>query len=132
MQGWYLDFLSKILALTRGEDIVYVSTTFHQESGGRAVVLTGRGVVMAGVTFTDSAAKVTASRFPRSALRSIEIGDVDRIGMLAGEQWPRVESVTLTFDGTALALPVDDATVSETTRRSLDAIVPSLVVDLEG
>ncbi len=131
-QEWYLDFLSKILALSRGEDIVYVSTTFHRGSGGRAVVLTERGVITAGVTFTDAAAKVSASRFSRSTLRSIEVGEVDRVSMVSGEEWPRVESVTLAFDGTALALPVDAETVSAATRRSLDAIVPSLIADLNG
>ncbi|NEN04358.1 hypothetical protein G3T36_00590 [Diaminobutyricibacter tongyongensis] len=128
--GWYLDFVSKILALTRGEAVVYVSTTFHRESGGRAVVLTGRGVITAGVTFTDAAAKVTATRLSRSTLRSIEVVDVDRMSLTAGEEWPRVESVILTFDGTALTLPVDSGTVSTATRQSLDAIVPSLISDL--
>ena len=130
--GWYLDFLSKILALSRGEDIVYVSTTFHRQSGGRAVVLTGRGVITAGVTFTDGAAKVTATRQSRSTLRSIEVVSVDRMSMTAGEEWPRVASVVLTFDGTALTLPVDSETVSTATRQSLDAIVPSLISDLSG
>jgi hypothetical protein len=132
MQEWYLDFLSKILALSRGEDVVYVSTTFHHESGGRAVVLTDRGVITAGVTFSDAGAKIAASRFPRSALLSIEVGEVDRVNMVEGGEWPRVESVTLTYEGTALALPVDDETVSESTRRSLDEIVPSLIADLHG
>ena len=130
--GWYLDFLSKILALSRGEAIVYVSTTFHRESGGRAVVLTERGVITAGVTFANGAAKVTATRQSRSTLRSIEVVDVDRMTMTAGEGWPRVASVVLTFDGTALTLPVDSETVSTATRESLDSIMPSLISDLNG
>ena len=130
--GWYLDFISKILALSRGEDFVYASTTFHRETGGRAVVLTERGVITAGVTFTEAAVKVTATRQSRSTLRSIEVVDVDRVSMTGGEEWPRVASVTLTFDGTALNLPVDSETVSTATRHSLDPIMPSLISDLNG
>ena len=126
---WQHDVVAKILAITTGQDILYLSLSSPDEGNWEIVVFTEAVVVH--VLINRQAPTATYSEiqcFPRSSLMSLEIVEVDPLPVDEAP-WPTNLNLLGRYQTATVALPLDRF-ASPTNKKDLTRLLASLLNDL--
>lgn len=130
---WYLDILARVLRITSGDEIVYLTSgvKFSSNSSDVAILaLTSKAVIH--VVFegrNGSRDKVTSSIFLRSRISEVELVRLNRWGNPTEPDLINWEVAFVRDDGERYVLPmaIDDTTPST----EVAELFPSLLEDME-
>jgi hypothetical protein len=129
LPSWQRDVLSKILALTFDQDILYLSTAMPEGEDWDIIVFTDETVVRVLLVRNDGEpAHSETSAFPRSSLESLELMDVAPIPD-DDEVWPSGLNLIGHYRSATVTLPLDNF-ASPHNRRDLERLLTSLLRDI--
>lgn len=127
--AWQHDIVAKILAITTGQDILYLSLSSPDEGNWEIVAFTEAVVVHVQInrqTPTSTYSEIQC--FPRSSLLSLEIVEVDPMPV-DDASWPTNLNLLGRYRTATVALPLDRF-ASPTNKKDLSRLLASLLNDL--
>lgn len=128
---WQRDVISKILALTLNQEILYLSTAMPDDEDWDIVAFTKTSVVrVLLVRVEGSPSRTETSTFARSSLESLELLEVAPIPGDDAE-WPSNINLLGHYRSDTVALPLDKF-ASGTNKRELVRLLESLLEDVAG
>jgi hypothetical protein len=129
LPDWQRDVLSKILALTYEQEILYLSTAMPDASDWDIIAFTDASVVQVVMTRVDGKAEhVEASVFLRSSLESLELLDVASVPW-DDAVWPSELNLIGHYRSATVSLPLDKFS-SPGNKRELVRLLTSLLQDI--
>lgn len=126
---WQQDVLSRILALTYDQDILYLSSALPDDDDWDIVAFTDASVVRVLMSRVNgSPSHIEASAFPRASLQSLELMDVAPVP--ADERvWPSELNLIGHYLSATITLPLDKFS-SPDNKRDLVRLLTSLLQDV--
>jgi len=129
LPDWQRDVLSKILTLTLGQEILYLSTAMPDDNDWDIIAFTQTTVVRVLLVRNDGEpSRTETSVFPRSSLESLELLDAAPIPDDESE-WPSDINLIGHYRSATVALPLDRF-ASSTNRRELVRLLKTLLEDV--
>ena len=128
-QAWQSEAVSRILVLTYGQELHYLSLASPESGDWEIVAFTDATVVRVTVVrTTKGVSHVESLALPRSSLESLELLDVAPLSD-DKERWPDELNLIGHYRGATLRLPMDKFASSDN-RKDLVALLSSLLSDL--
>ena len=128
-QSWQQEAVSRILVLTYGQELHYLSLASPESGDWEIVAFTDATVVRVTVVrTTKGVSHVESLALPRSSLESLELLDVAPLSD-DKERWPDELNLIGHYRGATLRLPMDKFASSDN-RKDLVALLSSLLSDL--
>lgn len=126
---WQRDVLSKILALTLDQEILYLSTALPDQNDWDIIAFTESTVVrVLMVRGSGAPAHTETSVFPRSSLQSLELVEVAPIPD-NNDPWPSNMHLIGHYTSATVTLPLDRF-ASNDNKRELVQLLTSLLQDV--
>jgi hypothetical protein len=127
--GWRGDVLTRLLALTIDQDILYLSSAKLDDDDWDFIAFTETRVVRVLVTTSGNGeARLETTTFPRDSLESLELLDVGSIPADETE-WPAELNVIGHYRSSSIPLPLDKFS-SPKNKRELARLLQSLLQDV--
>ncbi len=126
---WQHDIVAKILAITSGQDILYLSLSSPDEGNWEIVAFTEAIVVHVQINRQSQTGTYSEIQcFPRSSLLSLEILEVDPLPT-DDASWPTNLNLLGRYRTATVPLPLDRF-ASPTNKKDLSRLLASLLNDL--
>lgn len=129
VEQWYLELLSKMLVLLRGENVEYI-TSWYDVNRGHVLLFTRHTIIEADVDGSErGAVAVSVKSFGRRNLVELSVDRVTSVTSDGGKA--RAAIITLTYPTRKLTLPLTPF-ASLATSEAVEDLIPSFIEDLNS